>query len=122
MFFNAGKFVFQAEYNRYEQRVVGNVDRSGDGWYAQAGYIVHGDLCCCPCAPVLELAVRHEELDDRDGLFNANGADYLEWSSVGMNLYLREHNLKIQADYTWREERDAPFDNDRFQIQLQLDY
>ena len=120
VFFNSGPFVFQAEYDRYEQHVLGAANRYSDGWYAQAGYIIHDPRCCCPCHPVIELAVRYEELDDRSNAFG-NG-DYLEYTSVGMNFYIREHNLKIQTDYTWRDERVTPVDNDRFQVQLQFDY
>jgi len=87
----------------------------------QAGYIIPGGcLCCFPCDSVWELAVRYEELDDVNGLFGQN--DRLEWTSLGVNLYLHEHNLKIQADYTWRREQITPIANDRFQIQLQVDY
>ena len=38
------------------------------------------------------------------------------------NLYIRDDNLKIQTDYTFKREGGTELDNDVFQMQLQLDY
>ena len=59
------------------------------------------------------------------------GTDRFDWFRVGFNFYIREHNLKIQTDYCFRSGNDitAPlvgglgfFDEDVFEVQLQLDF
>jgi phosphate-selective porin len=116
IFFNWGPFVFQAEYDEFtKDRLVGNPSSTGDGWYVQAGYI----LCCpIPGCRVLELAARYQEVDPNNNVVG----DRLEWTSIGANFYIADHNLKIQTDYTFKREPDREFDNDMFQVQLQLDY
>ena len=46
----------------------------------------------------------------------------IHWTSVGVNYYIHEHNLKVQADYTWKDELATEIANDGFQVQLQLDF
>jgi phosphate-selective porin len=110
LFFNTGSFTLEAEYDRFmEDMSGGNPDIEGDGWYVQAGYLLR---------PAIELAARYQELDaDRSVSDNR-----LQWTSVGLNIYIREHNLKIQTDYTFKREQGSDVENDMFQIQLQLDY
>lgn len=101
LFFNRGPFTFQAEYDLYHEN-----DRWGYGWYVQTGYL----FCCC-----IELAARYQELmpisHDRE-----------TWASIGLNKYIRQHNLKIQTDYTFKR-READHENIHvFEIQLQLDF
>jgi hypothetical protein len=110
VFFNTGPFTFEGEYDWFKQDRDGvNPDTEGDGWFVQAGYLVHRWF---------EPAVRHQELDPND---NVSG-DRLRWTSVGFNTYLSGHNLKIQTDYTFKDEQGSGIDNDLFQVQLQLDY
>jgi phosphate-selective porin len=108
VFFNAGRFTAQAEYGRYDQD-ASTGDVVGDGWYAQAGYLVH---------PRIELAVRYQELDPTD----TSTSDRLQWTAVGANFYIREHNLKVQTDCTFKREQGEQVSNDLFQVQLQLDF
>ncbi len=110
VFFNAGPFTFEAEYDRFGQDMdSATPDIEGDGWFAQAGYLFHRWF---------ELAARYQELDP-----NSNVSDNrLRWTSVGFNTYLRDHNLKIQTEYAFKSEQGDDVDNDLFQVQLQLDY
>jgi hypothetical protein len=129
VFANSGPYTFQAEYDMINDNVVGGGDVVSDGWYAQAGYLFHYDPCD-PCAA--EFCVRYESLDPL--LFAAgvpDNGEQLEWVRVGFNFYIREHNLKIQTDYCFRSGNDltAPlvgglglFDEDVFEVQLQLDF
>lgn len=111
-FFNYGPFVLEAEYDAYKEddKVSGAADINGDGWYAQAGVMVH---------PRIELAARYQQLEPDD----SNRGDIAKWTSLGGNYYLRSHNLKVQADYTIRkEEGDNEVSNDLIRVQLQFDF
>ena len=105
VFFCSGPYTAQAEFDWFTEAGGGATgDITGDGWYAQAGW-----LFCCPW----ELAARYQEL-------NFDGQDRLQWTSIGLNYYFRKHNLKVQTDYTFRQ--GGVLDEDLFQVQLQLDY
>ena len=41
---------------------------------------------------------------------------------MGFNIYLRQHSLKIQTDYTFKREQGSAVQNDALQSQLQLDF
>ncbi|NUQ66034.1 MAG: hypothetical protein HUU20_26535, partial [Pirellulales bacterium] len=115
LFYNYGRFTFEAEYDWFtENMITANPDVQGDGWYVQGGYLLHRTICCA----LVELAARYQELDGNGVLFS----DELQWTSLGMNIYIRQHNLKIQTDYTFKRERTVEIDNDMYQIQLQLDF
>jgi hypothetical protein len=104
VFFCSGPYTAQAEFDWFTQVGANGVANiSGAGWYAQVGW-----LFCCPW----ELAARYQEL-------NLDGQDHLQWTTLGLNYYFRQHNLKVQMDYTFRE---GGIFEDAFQIQLQLDY
>jgi phosphate-selective porin len=112
LFFNSDAVTVEAEYNRYIEDVTngGTPTLKGDGWYAQGGYLLF---------PTFELAARYQELDANHNDPN----DKLRWTSLGCNIYLRGHNLKIQAEYIFKNEQTANrVDNDLFQVQVQLDF
>ena len=110
LFFNSGAFTFEAEYDRFTENNKGqNPSKTGEGWYIQGGYLFHRSL---------ELALRHQELDP-DKSVSGNRS---RWISVGLNIYLHEHNLKIQTDYTFKREQEIQIKNDVFQVQLQVDF
>ena len=108
VFFNTGRFTAQAEYGQYDQD-ASTGDVLGKGWYAQAGYLVTSRI---------ELAARYQQLDPTD----ASASDRVDWTSVGANYYVRGHNLKVQADYTFKHEQVSQVNNDLLQVQLQLDF
>jgi hypothetical protein len=118
LFANSGHFTFQTEYDQIIENVAGAADIIADGWYVQWGYLFD------PCNPCAEFCVRYEELDPIIG-------ERLEWVRIGFNFYIREHNLKIQTDYNIRSHNTltAPlvgglgfFDDNVFEVQLQLDF
>ena len=114
LFFNQGPFVLESEYDEWREDVKGvapggKVDTHGTGWYVQGGALVH---------PRIELAARYQERDADTGAFS----NRLEWTTLAMNYYLRDHNLKLQTEYTLKREETGSVDNDLFQMQLQLDY
>lgn len=110
LFFNRGPYTLQAEYDWFMQDSVGGIpDVRGDGWYVQAGYFFN---CCW------ELAGRYQLLDPDHDVFG----DQLRWTSVGLNYYIWKHNLKIQTDYTFKDEQGADVADNVLQVQLQLDY
>ena len=107
MFFNSGPYVFQGEFDWFFEDIQGQGHVRGQGWYVQGGYLlsyVH---------PV-ELAARYQVLD-----LDAN-IDDLRWTSIGLNYYIRNHNLKVQTDYIFRN--GGALADDVFQVQLQLDF
>lgn len=105
LFFNYGPYTFQAEYDWYKE------DDKGYGWYVQGGYLF--SCCCYP----LEVAARYETLDP----VSRSDRRKTQLASAGLNVYIREHHLKVQSDYTYKKERHTR-DHDAFQIQLQFDY
>jgi hypothetical protein len=112
IFFNYMPFTLQGEYNKYKENFENDQetpDIDGYGWYAQAGYLF---------LPCMEAAVRYQELEPN----KSASSDMLKWTSVGLNIYLRGHNLKFQTDYTFKNEQGSKIDDDIFQAQLQLDF
>ena len=119
LFFNTGPFTLEAEYDRFTKDMSGgSPDINGDGWYVQGGYLLHRVLSVLPLLPPIEVAARYQELDPDDSVTG----DRLWWTSVGFNIYIREHHLKIQTDYTFKREQGINVENDLFQSQLQLDF
>ena len=117
VFFNTGPYTFQTEYDWIMQdQDNGAPDALIHGWYAQWGYLI--DYRCEK--PWAEFAVRYQTLDS-DLL-----PETLRWTSVGFNFYIRQHNLKIQTDYTFRQGDSGTLftmmQEDVFEVQLQLDF
>jgi hypothetical protein len=114
LFWNQGPAVLEAEYDRFRQDTdpilnVPDPDVDGEGWYVQGGYMV---------TPKVELATRYQERDADQGAF----AQRLRWTTTGFNVYLRDHNLKVQTEYTFKREVGPSIPNDLFQVQLQIDF
>ena len=111
LFFNNGPLVIEAEYDAYLEDITNNTGRNidGSGYYIQGGYLI---------LPKLELALRYQELEpDKNVELNK-----LMWTSVGLNYYVKGHNLKVQAEYIFKSEEGEEIDNNLFQIQLQYDF
>ena len=111
LFFNSGGLVIEAEYDAYIEHVTNNGGRDidGSGYYVQAGYLIF---------PKIELAARYQELDNDNNI----ETDKLMWTSVGLNYYMKGHNLKIQGEYIFKNEEGVEIDNDLFQVQMQFDF
>jgi hypothetical protein len=111
LFFNYYAVTVQAEYDRYTRKMVADEpDINGYGWYVQAGHLF---------LERFEIALRHQELDDS----SITPDDTVIRSSVGFNVYIREHNLKLQSDWAFRVEQGGSGVRDNFvQIQLQFDF
>lgn len=110
VFLGVGPLSVQAEYARYDSDPPDDgQEQEGDGGYAQAGYLVH---------PRVELTTRFQQFEPN----NAISGDRLRWTSLGANIYIREHNLKVQTDFTVRQEQENSVGNNLFQLQLQLDF
>jgi Phosphate-selective porin O and P len=109
LFFNSGRYVFQTEFDWFVEDLAGGGEIVGDGWYVQGGYLLG-----CLWHSLAEAVVRYQTLD-----LDTN-VDTLRWTSMGMNFYIREHNLKVQTDYTFRD--GGLLDDDVFAVQLQLEF
>ncbi len=118
LFFNWGPYTLQAEYDWY--RLTGDVDRSNWGWYVQGGYLIEplkkALAETAPWFPDLEVAARYQQLDARS--FSAEEENR---TSVGMNAYIHDHNLKVQTELSFRQLQHSA-DSKLYQIQLQLDF
>lgn len=115
IFFAQGHYTFQAEYDFYIENIAFDGDFTGHGWYAQAGYLFN------VCDPCLEFAVRYQTLDS-----DMRPSEF-RWTSVGFNWYIRDHNMKIQTDYTFRQGGPLDLnglilDNNVYALQFQLDF
>lgn len=114
LFFNRGPATLAAEYATYKEDAKSGADSlkvDGGGWYVQAGYLVGG---------IFEPAVQYQELDPNQSAGASN--DKLKWTTVGFNIYMRGHSLKIQTNYIFKQEDGTKINNDLFQLQLQLDF
>lgn len=103
--------------NRNYDSAGAGVDQYAYGWNAQLGYMIPGPWV----SEHLEIAARVEQFDpeqaaraeDRPSLYPAqpgagpaaNGIEYQAQRnySGALNLYLRDHNFKVQFIYTHRE-------------------
>jgi hypothetical protein len=115
VFAASGHYTFQAEIDYFVENIAFLSDSSGYGYYVQGGYLFD------PCDPCLEFAVRYQMLD------SDLQPDVFRWTSVGFNWYIRDHNMKIQTDYTFRnggplDLNGRPLDENIFALQFQLDF
>lgn len=101
----------ETSQSNFKQRAV--------GFYAQAGYMI--------VPKTVELAYRYAYLDPNKDMVN----DHWIENSVGVSWYIRQHFLKLQADYTSIHKQSAlvasnpssatqPIDDNQARIQLQL--
>ena len=92
----------------------GNPNIQGDGWYVQTGYLLPGYLF----RRRAEFTARHQEVDP-DVRILGNGT---RWTSLGLNIYMQDHRLKMQMDYTLRRGPGSAIKTDVLQIQMQGDF
>jgi hypothetical protein len=118
LFFNWGPYTLQGEYDWF--RLTGNVDKSNRGWYVQGGYLLEflkqAMAERAPWLPDLELAARYQDLDAK-----SYSTERERRTSVGMNAYIHDHNLKVQTELSFRQLQDSA-DTKLYQLQLQLDF
>ena len=78
------------------------------GFYVQAAYFLH---------PRLQAVAKFEYFDPNEVLHNSQD---LRWTTLGLNLYLVGNQLKLQANYIFKTERQGEIHNDTFIVQLQF--
>ncbi|MCB0566928.1 MAG: hypothetical protein KDD01_21385 [Phaeodactylibacter sp.] len=115
LFFGVGPMSFEAEYDKYSEKLSSNGQGTidGDGWYVQGGVLV---------TPKLELALRYQTLDQMSDEHPESIGDKIDWTSIGANYYFKGHDFKIQAEYTIKNEESISIDNNVFVVQLQLSF
>jgi phosphate-selective porin len=122
VFFNWGPYTLQGEWDWY--RLTGDVGKTRHGFYIQGGYLLEplnrAMAERAPWFPDLELAARYQ------GVNPLNATSFLSnpkerRTSIGMNAYIHDHNLKVQTDFSWRQIQHEA-DGKLYQIQLQLDF
>ena len=95
VFFNSGPFTLQGEYDWYRR---GGMDTKGG--YVQVGVLLDSVIervCTASWVPPIELAARYQDVDSED-VFSPGRT---QAADVGMNFYIRGHNLKVQTTYTY---------------------
>ena len=77
--------------------------------------------------PPMELAVRYQDVDNGGELANIDlglvvaDTGRIQVAEVGMNFYIRDHNLKVQTNYSYVNLEGGRTSN-LSQLQLQLDF
>jgi hypothetical protein len=134
IFFNTGPFTLQAEYSWFKKD-TGSTGPAGAADYVTQGGYVQAGLLLGPVFGVekgasasilnsIELAARYQDVDDETpAVFSGPVRGRAQWTSVGLNYYIRGHNLKVQTDYTFKDSNFfGSADRHLFQLQLQLDF
>lgn len=78
------------------------------GFYAQAAYFLH---------PRLQGVAKFEYFDPDQAMHNSQDQ---RWTTLGLNLYLVGNQLKLQANYIFKTERQGEIHNDTFMVQAQF--
>jgi len=125
VFFNMGRFTIQGEYDWYKMSVFGATpDVEQKGGYVQAGVLLtRGES---PWIPPIELAVRYQDIDGGElaipdlGVTLPDGGRR-QAAEVGLNFYIRDHNLKVQTNYSYLDSERSGTSN-VYELQLQLDF
>jgi phosphate-selective porin len=78
------------------------------GFYVQGAYFLH---------PRLQAVAKFEYFDPNEALHNSQD---LRWTTLGLNFYLVGNQLKLQANYIFKNERRKEIHNDTFIVQLDL--
>jgi phosphate-selective porin len=128
VFFNSGPWTFQIEYDWYKKSYSGGVpDVETKVGYVQGAVLLNSLIASrgtAPWIPPIELAVRYQDIDAEDPMsfgFVQVGKGRTRAIDLGLNFYIRDHNLKVQTTYSWFH-RKSFGDSHRAQLQLQLDF
>lgn len=109
LFANYNAFTFEAEYDMFKRNVNSN------GWYAQVAYLLPFEI---GKKLKIEPNFRYQEFNKN----NSISGEKINATSVGLNFYIRGHNLKAQMDYTIYGEETNELNNNVFEVQLQFDF
>jgi hypothetical protein len=85
--------------------------RSGWGWYAQAGYMLPF---------YLEFVARYGEIRPLDSTPPESGFVLQREVGAGVNYYIQEHSLKVQADYFYYFGANPETERHQVRLQVQL--
>lgn len=94
----------------------GGSEVKSKGYFVQGGYFV--------LPPKLELVARYEQYDPNDSVDNTSD---IKWTTVGVNYFFHKHDLKLLANYTFKDEKKDPTsgkkkDDDTLMVQLQVKF
>jgi phosphate-selective porin len=119
--YEGGPYLVQAEYLRARDITKDGADAvTGQGFYVAAGYTIkktplplHGDL-----QPVVRVGYLDQDTSQN---VPVTGADELVHYDVGINYYLRAHEMKLQAFYQRQQFDDKPANNQAI-VSAQINY
>lgn len=120
LFGNLGPWTYQGEFDtvRKNQTTGTGSDSRTSGWYLQTGYVLPFEVPFAGSNLKLEPTLRYQKLEPDSEVAN----DRSTWTSVGMNAYLKGHNLKLQMDFTMKDEQGPELANNTFMVQVQFDF
>lgn len=105
-----GRLSLKAEYLWGEFKPYLNGKRliRTDGYYIQGGWYL---------TQKLQALVRYEAFDpDKDVLNNSD----IRWTALGLNYFIRGHNLRTQVNYIFKQERSNSVRDDTLFASIQL--
>ena len=105
-----GKSSFKAEYlyGNFKPSRRGLRQINAGGYYVQGGHYL---------TPDIQAIIRHEDYDpDRHVSDNSD----LRWTTLGANYFIREHDLKFQANCIFKGEDGISVKNDTLFVMIQL--
>lgn len=109
----AGPAALKGEYiqGKLKGRLNNDPVKNAEGWYLQGGVKV--------LKGALEPLVRYQTYDPDDSVVNNKD---IEWTTLGLNWFIKGQNLRLLANYTFKTEKASCYDNDEFVTQLQLSF
>jgi hypothetical protein len=121
VFFNMARFTLQGEYDWYKKSMKGGVasDLETQGGYLQAGVLLTRGTS--RWVPPVELAARYQDVDNGELLALGGKLGRQQRGEVGLNFYIRDHNLKVQTNYSYID-RETGGTSNLYELQLQLDF
>lgn len=102
--FKAGGLAVQAEYAA--RTLIYSDANNNEQTAPQTSYSVQGSYLF---ERTFSIALRYDNLtvDGNNNLRGADGETADEWTTIGVNWYFWNHNLKLQADYIFKNEKTS---------------
>lgn len=85
--------------------------QTGNGWNIQSGYLFKNNF---------EIAARYTAINPSSEILNAGESDYIYEYTLGVSRYIVGHNLKIQSDLSYIEDKGNQDPDIRFRFQVEM--
>ena len=88
-----------------------NFFQTGNGWNIQSGYLFKNNF---------EIAARYTVINPSSEILNAGESNYIYEYTLGVSRYIVGHNLKIQSDLSYIEDKENQDPDVRFRFQVEM--